>query len=239
VPPKAKEESHVSEAPLRRSSRVRKLQAAGPSVTSAAQSNTSIDLPQAVIGTVDETTKNLASKRAASRGADKNDLATVTRANTRRNKGSAVPPNEVLRRQKENPSTRLDELKSIHDARAAKKNAGGGTKSVRFRESLAEYQGEEEEEQEQREQQRKVEPLLPQPTPRPASGSMVPVAPVPRKVPARGRTGIPKLAAKAAVGAAAKTDEVAGSRLARPAGVRKAGGTPVAPRRSGLRSSTK
>ncbi|SPO05265.1 uncharacterized protein DNG_07952 [Cephalotrichum gorgonifer] len=49
------------------------------------------------------------------------DLATVTRANTRRNKGKALPASEVLARQRQDPAAhRMQELKSVHDARAAR-----------------------------------------------------------------------------------------------------------------------
>lgn len=49
------------------------------------------------------------------------DLASVTRANTRRNKGKAVMPAEVLARRNQDPTAhRMQELKEVHDARAAR-----------------------------------------------------------------------------------------------------------------------
>ncbi|RKU47448.1 hypothetical protein DL546_008947 [Coniochaeta pulveracea] len=59
--------------------------------------------------------------RARATAAEK-DLATVTRVNTRKNKGTAVHPKVVLARQAENPAAfRLKELKSVFDAREGKR----------------------------------------------------------------------------------------------------------------------
>jgi hypothetical protein len=55
------------------------------------------------------------------------DVVTVTRANTRRNKGKAVPPMDVLARLKDKPAShRMQELKEVHDARVARKGKPQG-----------------------------------------------------------------------------------------------------------------
>ena len=98
----------VDEAPLRRSSRVRAKAQEKP----ASESNSKI--PVRVGSTAFE-------GPAAGGETMEADLASVTRANTRRNKGKALSVPEVLARQKKNPNARrMQELKEIHDAKAAR-----------------------------------------------------------------------------------------------------------------------
>ena len=95
------------EAPLRRSSRVRAKVQEIP-----AEANSRIPVR---VGS------NVFDGPAAGGETMEADLASVTRANTRRNKGKAVPPAEVLARQRQDPaSRRMQELREVHDARAAR-----------------------------------------------------------------------------------------------------------------------
>lgn len=78
------------------------------------------------------------------------DLASVTRANTRRNKGKAVMPAEVLARRNQDPTAhRMQELKEVHDARAARagKPRGKGIQWGENSEMIFDPEDEEEEEE--------------------------------------------------------------------------------------------
>lgn len=80
------------------------------------------------------------------------DLASVTRANTRRNKGKAIPPAEVLARRNQDPTAhRMQELKEVHDARAARagKARGKGIQWGENTEMIFDPEDEEEEEAEE------------------------------------------------------------------------------------------
>lgn len=55
------------------------------------------------------------------------DVASVTKANTRRNKGKAILPAEYLARRNQDPTAyRMQELKEVHDARAARAGKARG-----------------------------------------------------------------------------------------------------------------
>lgn len=84
---------------------------------------------------------------------EEKDLATVTRVNTRKNKGSSVPPRAVLAMQMDDPTAwKMREVRAVHDAREARSTAAGGgegdaqvikvKKGVRWDETLARVQGE-------------------------------------------------------------------------------------------------
>lgn len=82
---------------------------------------------------------------------EEKDLATVTRVNTRKNKGGSVPPRAVLAMQMDDPTAwKMREVRAVHDAREAR-SAGEGEgegrvvkikKGVRWDETLARVQGE-------------------------------------------------------------------------------------------------
>ncbi|KAK3904417.1 hypothetical protein C8A05DRAFT_31789 [Staphylotrichum tortipilum] len=71
---------------------------------------------------------------------EEKDLATVTRANTRKNKAGAVPPQVVLARQAEDAGWRMRELKGVFEAREKKGETGGKGKGVQWDEELVRYQ---------------------------------------------------------------------------------------------------
>ncbi|CAI4219649.1 unnamed protein product [Parascedosporium putredinis] len=77
------------------------------------------------------------------------DLAAVTRTNTRRNKGQADMPEEVLARQRADPQGhRMQELKEIHDARVARQGRPAKKKAVAWGENQIVYHEVEDEEEE-------------------------------------------------------------------------------------------
>jgi hypothetical protein len=115
----------------RRSTRARRLKPAAPSANAIALSMIPVRLPG--MDAMDDTTAaaattleaaGLAARQQRTEG---RDLAAITRANTRRNKGSAVPPQVVLARQAEDPSWRMRELKGVFEARE-KRETGDGAK---------------------------------------------------------------------------------------------------------------
>ncbi len=71
---------------------------------------------------------------------EEKDLATVTRANTRKNKAGAVPPQVVLARQAEDGSWRMRELKGVFEAKEERSEGTAKAKGVRWDEELVRYQ---------------------------------------------------------------------------------------------------
>ncbi|KAK3348598.1 hypothetical protein B0T25DRAFT_503308 [Lasiosphaeria hispida] len=133
-----------------RSSRVA-LKPTAPSANSIALSMIPVRLPG--MGSMDETIESQFTVRGQ-RGEEK-DLAAVTRVNTRKNKGNAVPPKFILAQRAEDPAAwRMKELKGVFDAKESRAagateeaatdgRKSGHTKGVRWAEELVRYQGEE------------------------------------------------------------------------------------------------
>ncbi|AEO59594.1 hypothetical protein MYCTH_2308011 [Thermothelomyces thermophilus ATCC 42464] len=147
----------------RRSTRARStrvaLKPSAPSANSIAFSMIPVRLPG--MGAMDEPAMaSDAHLSAARQRSEEKDLAAVTRANTRKNKGGAVPPPVVLAKQAEDPAGwRMRELKGVWEAKERRKGAalsekgpeaeeeGGGkgkkgkkVKEVRWAEELVRYQ---------------------------------------------------------------------------------------------------
>lgn len=109
-----------------RSSRVQ-LKPPAPSANSIALSLIPVRLPGSssmvlnaadTSGDKDMPTPVVVPRAAARSTAEEKDLAAVTRVNTRKNKGGAMPPKVVLSRQAEDPlGFKLRELKGVFDAR--------------------------------------------------------------------------------------------------------------------------
>ncbi|KAL2118772.1 hypothetical protein VTJ04DRAFT_5731 [Mycothermus thermophilus] len=151
---------------LRRSTRPRPtriaLRPSAPSANSIALSMFPVRLPgMGALSSPDEapfSPGTLAAAAARQRSEEK-DLAALTRANTRKNKGGAVPPQVVLARQAEDPTWKMKELKGVYEAKetrggdASSSEAGDAAdaaevskasskkapKSVRWAEQLVEY----------------------------------------------------------------------------------------------------
>ncbi|KAK4243991.1 hypothetical protein C7999DRAFT_35668 [Corynascus novoguineensis] len=149
----------------RRSTRARSTRVAlkptAPSANSIAFSMIPVRLPG--MGAMDDTaptTSETQFSAARQRSAEK-DLAAVTRANTRKNKGGAVPPPVVLAKQAEDPAAwRMRELKVVWEAKERRKGEtaceeegleeeqggrkkgkkGGKAKGVRWAEELVRFQ---------------------------------------------------------------------------------------------------
>ncbi|KAL2192979.1 hypothetical protein P885DRAFT_81711 [Corynascus similis CBS 632.67] len=113
----------------RRSTRARSTRVAlkptAPSANSIAFSMIPVRLPG--MGAMDDTapTTSEAQFSAARQRSAEKDLAAVTRANTRKNKGGAVPPPVVLAKQAEDPAAwRMRELKVVWEAKERRKGEG-------------------------------------------------------------------------------------------------------------------
>ena len=114
---------------LRRSARTRvALRPTAPSANSAALSMIPVRLPG--MGAMGEAAVEAHLTPEALRRKAEKDLANVTRANTRKNKGRAVPPYLVLLRQAEDPSWRMRELKDVFDAKEKRAAEAGKGKDV-------------------------------------------------------------------------------------------------------------
>ncbi|KAK4101203.1 hypothetical protein N658DRAFT_559050 [Parathielavia hyrcaniae] len=141
-----------------RSARVA-LKPAAPSANSIALSMIPVRLPG--MGAMDDTAMDAHLASMARQRSEEKDLAAVTRGNTRKNKGGAVPPQVVLAKQAEDPSWRMRELKGVFEAKEHRameegtctEEGGGGmggegkrkkAKGVRWAEELVRYQSEEE-----------------------------------------------------------------------------------------------
>ncbi|KAL2174112.1 uncharacterized protein P884DRAFT_230763 [Thermothelomyces heterothallicus CBS 202.75] len=147
----------------RRSTRARSMRVAlkpsAPSANSIAFSMIPVRLPG--MGAMDEPAMaSDAHLSAARQRSEEKDLAAVTRANTRKNKGGAVPPPVVLAKQAEDPAGwRMRELKGVWEAKERRKGAalsekdpeaeeedggkgkkGKKVKEVRWAEELVRYQ---------------------------------------------------------------------------------------------------
>jgi len=145
-----------SEAGPRRSTRSRSsrvaLKPAAPSANSIALSLIPVRLPG--MGVMDDTTMDMQLMMAKSRSEEK-DVTSVTRVNTRKNKGNSIHPKLVLARQAEDPAAwRMKELKMVFDAKESRSaeakgdSAADGRKSrkakgVRWAEELVRFQGDE------------------------------------------------------------------------------------------------
>ncbi|KAL2266805.1 hypothetical protein VTJ83DRAFT_6157 [Remersonia thermophila] len=143
----------------RRSSRSRiALRPTAPSANAIALSMLPMRLPSMGAMTEDGPFSPAAMAAAAAAAvrqrAEEKDLAALTRSNTRKNKGGAVPPQVVLARQAEDPAWRAKELKANGngpapgDAAAGEASAASAgdaakskkaPKSVRWAEELASY----------------------------------------------------------------------------------------------------
>ncbi|KAK4140992.1 uncharacterized protein C8A04DRAFT_14426, partial [Dichotomopilus funicola] len=100
----------------RRSTRARRaLRPAAPSANSIALSMIPVRLPG--MGAIDEAAMD-AHTANMMRQREEKDLVSITRVNTRKNKGTAVPPQAVLAKQAEDPAAwRMRELKGVFDAK--------------------------------------------------------------------------------------------------------------------------
>ncbi|KAL2159340.1 hypothetical protein VTH06DRAFT_2343 [Thermothelomyces fergusii] len=151
----------------RRSTRARStrvaLRPSAPSANSVALSMIPVRLPG--MGAMDEPAE-AARLSAARQRSEEKDLAAVTRANTRKNKGGAVPPPVVLARQAEDPAGwKMRELKGVWEAKERRREAaaaalsdkapagageeaeGKKVKEVRWAEELVTYQPYEQDEE--------------------------------------------------------------------------------------------
>ncbi|KAL1842964.1 hypothetical protein VTJ49DRAFT_3605 [Mycothermus thermophilus] len=111
----------------RRSSRSRiALRPSAPSANSIALSMLPMRLPSMGAmsddGSFSPAAMAAAAAAAARQRAEDKDLAALTRANTRKNKGGAVPPQMVLARQAEDPTWRMNELKGVYEAKERRAN---------------------------------------------------------------------------------------------------------------------
>ncbi|KAH6847839.1 hypothetical protein B0I37DRAFT_405713 [Chaetomium sp. MPI-CAGE-AT-0009] len=160
--------SSSSTAP-RRSTRARStrvaLRPSAPSANSIAFSMIPVRLPG--MGAMDEAGAAMDAHLAsmARQRAEEKGLAAATRANTRKNKGAALPPPAVLARQAEDPAAwRMRELKGVWEAKerrsaaggegdggegvdelgpGGKRKKGGAAKAVRWAEELVRFQTDE------------------------------------------------------------------------------------------------
>ncbi|KAL2133975.1 hypothetical protein VTI74DRAFT_1278 [Chaetomium olivicolor] len=144
---------HSSSTPApRRSARTRStrvpLRPTGPSANSVALSLIPVRLPGMGALADDAAMEAHLSAMARQRSAEK-DLASLTRSNTRKNKGGAVPPQVVLARQQEDQGWRMRELKGVFDAKRRREEDGenrngssgdGPKKGVKWAEELVRYQ---------------------------------------------------------------------------------------------------
>lgn len=127
------------EAP-RRSTRARStrtLRPTAPSANSIALSLIPVRLPG--MGAMDDSTMDATLNMARQRNEEK-DLATMTRVNTRKNKGQAVHPAVILARHAEDSSWKVNEAKA--EPKEPRTNPDRTVKNVRWAEELASYQGE-------------------------------------------------------------------------------------------------
>lgn len=142
-------DSMSSESGPRRSTRSRSgrvaLKPAAPSANSVALSLIPVRLPG-----MDDAMMEAHLAMAKSRK-DEKDVAAVTRVNTRKNKGSSLPPKLVLAQQSSDPIWRLNELRTVFDAKQKRameskdEAPADGRKSrkakgVRWAEELVRYQ---------------------------------------------------------------------------------------------------
>ena len=180
-------------APLRRSSRV-KSRAQEPSPDG--NSRIPVRVGSGVVG--------------GGSGSREADLAAVTRANTRRNKGKAQMPEEVLARQREDPhALRMQELKEVHDARVARAGKAETKKAVSWGEDERFVYEEEEEDEE----------MIAAPAPEPVAKG-TPVAK--RRVGRPQKPAAAKSAAKSASSGSSKSSAKAATpTLTQSAGVKK------------------
>ncbi|KAH6616072.1 hypothetical protein B0J18DRAFT_295390 [Chaetomium sp. MPI-SDFR-AT-0129] len=113
----------------RRSTRARRaLRPAAPSANSIALSMIPVRLPG--MGAMDEAAMD-AHTANMMRQREEKDLVSITRVNTRKNKGTAVPPQAVLAKQAEDPAAwRMRELKGVFDAKDKRgKASAAGTET--------------------------------------------------------------------------------------------------------------
>ncbi|KAK0666991.1 hypothetical protein QBC41DRAFT_374993 [Cercophora samala] len=124
----------------RRSTRARStrtLRPTAPSANSIALSLIPVRLPG--MGAMDDSTMDTHLNMARQRNEEK-DLATMTRVNTRKNKGHAVHPAVILARHAEDSSWKAKEAKA--EPKEPRTNPDRTVKNVRWAEELANYQGE-------------------------------------------------------------------------------------------------
>ncbi|KAK4176764.1 hypothetical protein QBC36DRAFT_4555 [Triangularia setosa] len=124
----------------RRSTRARStrtLRPTAPSANSIALSLIPVRLPG--MGVMDDSTMDTHLNMARQRNEEK-DLATMTRVNTRKNKGHAVHPAVILARHAEDSSWKIKEAKA--EPKDPRTQADRTVKNVRWAEELASYQGE-------------------------------------------------------------------------------------------------
>ncbi|KAK0736056.1 hypothetical protein B0T21DRAFT_348169 [Apiosordaria backusii] len=128
------------DAAPRRSTRARStriLRPTAPSANSIALSLIPVRLPG--MGAMDDGAMDTHLNMARQRN-DEKDLATMTRVNTRKNKGHSVHPAVILARQAEDSSWKLKEAKA--EPKEPRTQADRTVKNVRWAEELASYQGE-------------------------------------------------------------------------------------------------
>lgn len=130
----------------RRSTRARSTRVAlrptAPSANTIAFS-TMIPVRLPGMGVMDDAAMDSHIAALARQRSEEKDLAAVTRGNTRKNKGGAVPPQVVLARQAEDPGWRMRELKGVFDAKKERGPLQGepkGKKGVRWDEELVRFQ---------------------------------------------------------------------------------------------------
>ncbi|EAQ83738.1 hypothetical protein CHGG_10142 [Chaetomium globosum CBS 148.51] len=112
----------------RRSTRARStrvaLRPSAPSANSIAFSMIPVRLPG--MGAMDEAAMDAHLASMARQRSEEKGLAAATRANTRKNKGAALPPPAVLARQAEDPAGwRMRELKGVWEAKERRAGRGG------------------------------------------------------------------------------------------------------------------
>ncbi|KAK4194927.1 hypothetical protein QBC40DRAFT_269718 [Triangularia verruculosa] len=125
------------EAPRRstRARSTRNLRPTAPSANSIALSLIPVRLPG--MGAMDDGTMDTHLNMARQRN-DEKDLATMTRVNTRKNKGNAVHPAVILAKHAEDSSWKTKEA----EPKEPRTQADRTVKNVRWAEELASYQGE-------------------------------------------------------------------------------------------------
>ncbi|KAK4033650.1 hypothetical protein C8A01DRAFT_19427 [Parachaetomium inaequale] len=156
--PSPEPDSHPTDSSApgpRRSTRARSTRVAlrptAPSANAIAFSMIPVRLPG--MGAMDEAAMDAHIAAMARQRSAEKDLAAVTRGNTRKNKGGAVPPQMVLAKQAEDPGWRMRELKGVFEARERRENGEGhgegggekggkkkGGKGVRWAEELVRFQ---------------------------------------------------------------------------------------------------
>ncbi|KAK3305893.1 uncharacterized protein B0T15DRAFT_533760 [Chaetomium strumarium] len=138
APASTERESLPSGPAPRRSTRARSLKPAAPSANSIAFSMIPVRLPG--MGAMDDAALESHYAAIARQRSEEKDLAAITRVNTRKNKGGAVPPQVVLAKQAEDPNWRLRELKGVLDAKERRQqqqqqqvegDSGDGKKNTR------------------------------------------------------------------------------------------------------------